>query len=336
MALKLIEGWDHYTTSAQLMDKWTVVVNAVPSTNYLRFGYGKSCYLQHGGHYMHWDYGENIQTNIVGMAIRIISFQAGSGILTFYDGTSPQMDLYVDSSGYISARRDTTILGTSASPILTQNWYYIEFKTKIDNSVGTYEIKLDEETIVSGSGADTQATGNAYANRVQIRADQNWTELNVDDFYLCDDSGSQNNDFLGDNRVETLYPTGVGNYSQWTPSAGANWQNVDEVPPDEGTTYNDSDAVAEKDTYGLTDLITTAATIAGVQTNAWMRKDDAGVAKVKRLFYINSTDYLSSVEWGLLASWLCSKEIAELNPDTASAWTVSDINALEAGVQRSV
>jgi hypothetical protein len=38
----------------------------------------------------------------------------------------------------------------------------------------------------------------------------------IDDLYVCDSTGSTNNTFLGDVRVDTVRPIGAGNYSEFS------------------------------------------------------------------------------------------------------------------------
>jgi hypothetical protein len=56
--------------------------------------------------------------------------------------------------------------------------------------------------------------------------------------YVLDNTGTQNNDLIGDCRIETLYPNGAGNYAQLSANgAGTNYGCVNEHPADDDTTY---------------------------------------------------------------------------------------------------
>src|SRR6185437_13665423 len=68
----------------------------------------------------------------------------------------------------------------------------------------------------------------------------------------------------GDLRVECVMPNGPGAHTQFTPSAGANWQNVDEVPPDDDTTHNDSSTAGQLDTFVHAALAGIPSSIAAV------------------------------------------------------------------------
>ena len=48
----------------------------------------------------------------------------------------------------------------------------------------------------------------------------------------------------------TRRPTGDGNYSDWTPSAeAANYEMVDEVTPDDDTSYNNVNLSSDRDRF---------------------------------------------------------------------------------------
>lgn len=70
----------------------------------------------------------------------------------------------------------------------------------------------------------------------------------LDDFYLLDCTVSPNTTFLGALRLYALPPTANGAVA-WTPLAGTNWSEVNEVPPDGDTSYNSSPNIGDVDQY---------------------------------------------------------------------------------------
>lgn len=212
----------------------------------------------------------------------------------------------------------------------TSTFYYIELKAKIDNSTGSYTLKIDGSTELTASGIDTQASGNASADRLRIAVGNNSFNSNWDDLYLLDDSGSAPlNDFLGDVRCTSLLPNGAGNYTQWTPSTGSNFQVVDETAPNDDTDYNSDSTVGHKDTYTFQDL-TGTGTVYAVQSHLWARKDDAGTRQIAPLLRSGGSDNTGTTV-SLSTSYAYYNQIYETNPITAAVWTVSDVNGLEAG-----
>ena len=50
-------------------------------------------------------------------------------------------------------------------------------------------------------------------------------------------------------RFLPAFPNGAGATAQWTPNSGANWQAVDEAPPDSETTYVKATVAGLRDSY---------------------------------------------------------------------------------------
>ena len=233
---------------------------------------------------------------------------------------------------------DGTLLGTTSGLGLIYNvWVYVEIKVTIDESGGVVIVKANGNTVLNLSSKDTQNSANAYLNRIEYCGFCPDLDTFYDDLYILDTTGAKNNDFLGDIRVDVARPEGAGTYTDFTPSAGANYQNVDEsLGPDDDTTYNDGSNVADQDTYQCTSLPSPAGTtIHGVKSQITVRKTDAGARAVKVLTRAGTTDHLSS-ELSLSDSYLTPAEIIEDNPDDSAAWEDADINAAEVGVEVTV
>jgi hypothetical protein len=162
---------------------------------------------------------------------------------------------------------------------------------------------------------------------------------NFNDLYICNTSGEFNNDFLGDIRVDAIWPQANGNYSQMTPSGEAvNFLCVDDTPAiDEDATHVSADAVGEKDTYildsnGFESL--SGETILGVGVNITAKKDGLSIPFVRAISRQSSTDYTSSGEF-VSASYSNYQSIWDRNPADGQPWELSDLNSGEFGVEFS-
>lgn len=265
----------------------------------------------------------NTQTLIVGCAFSNPTNWGGSPIIALRDGGTIQCDLRINGSKQLIATRNGTTLGTSTSALIDNIWEYLEIKATIDNSAGTFEIRRNGTVVLTLTGLDTQTSANAYATRVSFRNGI------YDDIYVANTSGSMNNTYLGDVRAEAIFPTGAGNSTQFTPSAGSNWQNVDDNPGDDDTTYNSSATAGQIDTFTMANL-TASGTIKGVNQYVRHRKDDAGTRTVRSVVRIGTTNY-EGPDVGVTTSYVTTLELRETSPATTAAWTVSEVNGLEAG-----
>jgi hypothetical protein len=337
MALIFCDGFDHYAT-ADFLQKWDISTGQLPDvTTGGRFGGNKF-----------WAGGTNaIQqvvkivpsypTYIAGFAMNLSNYTTPLSLVEFRDQTTVQCKLIWDlSSGYLHAyTAGSTDRGVCSSYISYNGvWRYFEIKVTIHDSAGAIEVRENGVTMLSLSGIDTQASGNAIIDRVALGGapGTSYMNLSLDDFYLCDDQGSFSNTFLGDIRVQSILPSAAGNTTQMTPSAGSNYQCVDEAVPNGDTDYVSETTAGEKDTYAFGNLTPTSGTIAGVQVMINARKDDAGSRSIAPVYRPVSTDYDGTTVI-VSDSYTYYREIAEVSPATSAAWTIAEINGAEFGVK---
>ncbi len=206
-------------------------------------------------------------------------------------------------------------------------WYYLEFATRIHATEGTTEVRLNgisipELTLTGQNTQRTSPTPNAIRS-VRFGPHAQYTDIYADDAT-----------FHGDCIVETLYPTGAGYHAAWVPSAGANFENVDDLGDiDEDGTYNSSAVQGAKDSFETGNLLARpASTIKGVALHLTARKDWAGGRIVKPMLRVGGADYLPSAAGLSLSEVYHGKQdIWEVNPATGAAWSESGVNGAEIG-----
>lgn len=267
---------------------------------------------------------------------------AGSNyIISIRDTNTTQVWFRVNTNGTISALRGTayasTVLGTTSSSLQVDVWAYVEVKVVIDDTVGTVEVRINGTPGLTLTGQDTKQSSNAAWNEVRFgyaSKSSGTVTIDLDDVYICDGSGSLNNDFLGDVTISALYASGAGNTTGWTASAGSNYQCVDEATPNDDTDYVSTSTVDAKDTYAFTDCAA-GATIKAVQLLSAVRKGAEGPGKIKHVVRSNSTDY-DSAEMGIGGtSYSYCRTVHETDPATGVAWTESGFNGAEFGVKKT-
>jgi hypothetical protein len=146
-----------------------------------------------------------------------------------------------------------------------------------------------------------------------------------------DHYSSINNSFLGDVRVDTVRPSGVGNYSEFSKQGSAsNWDNLDDTTIDSDSTYNYSNTVGQRDTLDCGNLPAITGSIFGVQVNMAARKDDAGGRTLRSLTRVSGTDYEGTSQ-NVGTDYRVYRQVIEQNPNTSATWTESEINTAEFG-----
>lgn len=223
----------------------------------------------------------------------------------------------------------TLIDSWTGGSLAATSWYAVEIYVKVADSGGRVTVKVDGTTRVDFTG-DTK-NGGTSSNLDLLRFAGNGVAVLYDDLYVCDATGSSPyNTFLGDVRVAPLIPSGAGNSTGMTPSTGANYTTQDE------RAYSATDYVTgssgQKDTYALGDLPSGVATILAVKAVVIAKKTDAGALSARTVVRSGSTDYVgSSVSLGTTDALLSTDYLTD--PNTSSAWTTSNVNALQAGAE---
>ena len=335
--LRFIDGFDHISSAANRTLKYDLSGSSSHVKESTEGRNGGNCvelYLATAGYLQKMLDNQNTWT--VGFAFRMkdVLFSGSGPIISFMDSNEAvQCALYATAGGFLEVRRGTSsILGTSSNAMSVNSWYYIEMEVTINDSTGAVEVRRNGVEEIKLTGVDTKYTSLSGANGFRLYGGTSSTRVLIDDLYVCDATGTTNNSFLGDVRVDTLFPTADGANTDFTPLAGSNYENVDEDDPDGDTSYNSSNTATDKDTFPVTALSSMAGDIFGVQVNNTARKDDAGAQNLKGAVKVGATVYTDSAQV-LLDSYDDKRSIFEENPGTSAAWDQAGINAAEFGYE---
>lgn len=279
-----------------------------------------------------------VATLIAGCAFKPISYwSSAANLISFQESGTTHVGLYLGTAAapYLSVRNGSgTVLATGTTPIQIGTSYYLEFKANIHSTTGSYTVRINGAVELTGTNVNTRNGGAGTANQVRLGSSTGvLINGDIDDYYICNSSGTANNDLLGDIRVQALYPSAAGATSAWTPSAGANYTTVDETTPNDDTDYVSSATVGQIDTYAMGDLSSSAGAVKAIQHVPYARKDDAGTRTIAPMLRISGVDYVQANLPNLSTSYQFLPLIVENSPATAVAFTVAEVNAMEGGVK---
>lgn len=271
-------------------------------------------------------------TVILGFALKVASMGAYNPVINLYEGLNKGVNLHVETNGTISVYRNSSLLGTTTNQITTNTWYYIELKVLTHNSTGTVDIHVNGSDWLALTNQDTQPGSNAYHESFQL-GPVNYIYTSFDDLYFLDGSGSANNDFLGNREVVALDPDGAGDNTDWTPSAGSNYENVDDGGVvDEDTTYNETSTDAHEDLYTYGNLPGVTASVNGVQITSETRVT-VGSMDLSNVIKTGSTTSPGSADTIVSTDYVTLVRVEEQDPDTVAAWTPSGVNGAQFGIR---
>lgn len=332
MALLWMDAFDLGTTTAtngryeSNYGTGTATSVAARTNNGIRFSNGDGLEKQLGANYTDL---------VIGFAFKPGS-AAQNTFLLVRDGTTTQVQLRVNADLTISILNGSgaVLATTSALQVLsTSAFIYLELKVNIHNTTGSYELRANETTWLSATGVNTRNSVNNYANRVGIVGATGAATHTFDDFYIADLTAPMPaGDFYGNLKIERLAPSGAGTTTQWTPSAGSNYQNVDENAHNSDTDYNASATVGNIDTYAMADMAASSGSIRAVQTTLVARKDDALARQIAPVMRSGGTDYVGATKT-LTTSYAYYYQQYDQDPATSADWDFTGVNAVEVGVK---
>jgi hypothetical protein len=257
-------------------------------------------------------------------------------IMTFMDFGIYGMGLRAkQTSGELELLRGTAVIDTTSGlTISPSSWHWIEMKIKCHASAGEYEVRVGGETVLSATGVNTKYGTHDYHTAFNFRAVSSEAPM-YDDLYVCDGSGSTNNDFLGDCKIIRIDPDGddIANWGTSTPSAN-HYENISEVSGDEDSSYIEETASSTLDLFDY-ESVASLGTIYGVQICTQCRESDATTHSLITPIESGGNQYDDSAQVVGTSSYITAVRVAGTDPDTSSLWTMSGLNASKFGVKVS-
>jgi hypothetical protein len=341
MTLLFVDGFDDINDSdivSSLQTKWTTAseVGSYPfSAPTGRFDTGKCLQLQIDNDYIYKTI--PVSTEIyLGFAFKYIN--GSTDEFLSFGSDYPHYQLAFSNgmfavNGYIHPP-DSGYLDYIMQP---ETWYYVEIYHKCGTGDGEIELKVNDVTWYSASNINSTYNNATITRYIRFEGKQQIGTggFYIDDLYLCNGDGTKNNSFLGNCRVFSLNPNGAGNYSQFTPSAGTNYECVDDGEWGGSDDNVQSITNAQIDTHTFEDMPSSGyGAIKGIQLVNGSKRlvQSATNSKMKHVIRSNSTDY-TSTDVELTDNISAALKIYEEDPDDSQDWTKTKIDATEFGYQ---
>lgn len=341
MAYLFSDGFDNYTTLSQLWEG----VQGTPTIASANARFSTAGITSQGVKFAQNSWGrKNLPSNyasiIVGFAYLMPAMPGSfTGIVTLDDTNTTQIYLAVTASGAFQFYRGTPNTGTaigsaSAGGLIAPNqWHFLEIVVTIDPSAGAVALYIDQPAsggtaAINSTGLNTRTTTNSSCNQVRI-GDYNVFTPSFDDIYVLDTTGSSPlNGRLGDQRIITKMPNGVGALTNWSVTgSAANWSAVNEIPPDDDTSYVSSNTAGQQDSYAMQSASITATPNFVVVR---VRKDDASAHTCQALVRSGGTVGLGTA-FTVPSSYAYFDSLFVNDPNTGSPWTGSAADSTQVG-----
>jgi hypothetical protein len=227
------------------------------------------------------------------------------------------------SNGISVVDRTGVVRGVSANNLFSlSSYFYYEVKATKNvagANTGTVEVRFQGNTVLIVNGIDLPNQFSFACLGAGVGFNQTG-QFDFDDWVVWDNSGAQNNTFLGDRRLVTCYPNANLALQDFTPvPAGNAWDRVNDSPPS-GSAYIEGTAAGNISEFSKTAIGIAANDIAAVVGLAFLNKSDAGVATAR--IGINSAGFVdNSPELFPGTGFTYFQNIWELNPNGNIPWT---------------
>jgi len=277
-------------------------------------------------------------TMVVGFNFRTAALADGNyngPTLGFWDSTMQSLAVILRATGELSVYRGSLLLGTTTGANIQPGaWCHIEVKVYCHATSGSVTIRVNEVTKLSLTGINTKGGNDSFHSRVRFRGVNSACQTRFDDIFILDATGAVNNDFLGRKRVVAIFPNAIGDVAAWTPSAGDNWDCVDEQNPSTAD-YVQTAVTGNSDLYNFSAVAGITGGIAGIQINALSISTTDGMpwslslpVKPSGGSQDDGASLLVTSSSGFVKS-----RLLETNPASGVAWTTTDLNDAQFGVK---
>lgn len=347
MALLWIEGFEglgaaggEVTPNTIINQKYTSDVNSTLNTDTGRDGINNCLYFDTLGTAFFTPPLTNNSVTITGFAYKSGNLTTNHPICTLrhYSGVGAtidysSLDLW-QIGDELRVYNGTTTINTTSSNVLTANtWHYIEMKVLCADSGGTVEVKVDGVSVITNNSTDTAfTTGATHYPVVGFRnlSDPD-TGYHLDDWYVCDGTGSTCNDFLGDCTVLTLFPNADASGNMTANSGTDEYAMVNSTTQNTAKYIKDT-ASGNRCVFEYSNLSFTPNAIYGVQVNTEAALSGNLTKGVKTLSQNGTGTVNSHTSYPILQDATVVTHIAPVNAD-GSAWTVTLLNSARFGVE---
>lgn len=334
MAVLGMESFGHLPDGAVgsadlLSNRWTSVTGNLATIDLT--GGRKKIYSTLGGQ-MVFSLAAPKTTIYVGFRLHNISGSNENEIIEFRDGASVLGLLvknpitntirYVRGTSYLQ----TTVLQSVGSTSVGSNDFWV-MKIIFDNVAGAVEFYKNGALDSSVAGVDTINAGTSCATLSFFVAYVNsQNAFALSDFWI--------NDATNHGEVAVVYRPiyADGSSTDWTPTGDVtNWECVDEVPPDDDTTYNASSTALDLDQLKQTGMDGAVGAVVAVQAHIRARKEAASAGTLK-VGLLHSGTHSQSATMGLDLAYQQFSAIFEDVPGGAG-WTPAQLDAVEVTYQ---
>jgi hypothetical protein len=308
-----------------------------------RGGLGRALSIAPNGQYINTHHLNESQTGsdlcIIGHAFKSSAFVNNEELIEVYRTDVRAGYLKAWTNGDMQWQPSGAIF---ASGILQNGgWNYLEVRVTLANGTGgAVQIRLNGRQIYEKLDFDSTFTFDGWTD---VRWRGHGTGSAIDDLYVCNGAGTENNDFLGDIRVLSSNPSADFAVEWDQAGVGAHYEEIDDQPLSAGLggepwtdfDYIEDDTPGNKCLFEYQDVAPGFINqeVKGLQLATAVRVTNPQALRLKNILLSGATEEELSDDPLMWDIYQPVVSISELDPDTTDPWTVTGINATKFGVE---
>ena len=144
-----------------------------------------------------------------------------------------------------------TQIGSDSKTLSTGIWYMVELDVEAGTGVAKLTARLDGVVFATTTSTTVENFNACYLGAPNAASS---FDICYDDWAINDSSGSFQNEFPGPGSIICLRPNAAGDNAAWArggTDSGANWSQVEEIPPTGATDYVQSNTSGQIDDYNV-------------------------------------------------------------------------------------
>lgn len=235
-------------------------------------------------------------------------------------------------------------VGSDSAALNLNRWYRIEVKVDTTPASGSRVLHaLIDGVEFAGTDTSTLSTTSGSVNfgtNMDSEADSGGEIFYVDDIAINDNTGSFQNSYPGPGAIIHIHPVGAGDSTLWTPDSGSNYARVNEVTPNDATSYVSSNTLNQEDLYTFATTLPLTSSINAIQVGVRYANNiaDAVTAfKVELMKQSGGTKIQSSAIIPNSTTWACKQSVVPFritsyqDPDNIN-WDRTTLDTIQAGI----
>lgn len=246
-------------------------------------------------------------------------------------GNVRQCRVNLGTEGSVRALRGNTALGRSDPCIAAGGYHHFEVKSKIANTGGYIEVRVNEVTVLNLTGIDTQSTSNAETSQLVIGEFGDALDTGIggltfdmDDVFAWDDDATDPEntivDFIGDKGCYYLPVDADTAEADWDLSSGVTgYSLLDELTPNDADYIGNSTGTA-RSIFSVGALPANVDEVVAMMPVLRARKEESGTVGLRAGVVVGSSESYTPTASPSTNFAYMTPGPKSIDPDTGVAW----------------